>query len=901
MALHQCLPIVRAPCIHNSPRPSTPPRQIQSDESIFYNTSKVKSSILCMQDLLVGVRRHLRARFIKPDEMDNERLSLMEAYKVGCERAFRFYTRTNTISREAFHHKTCKLGIHVNFRISGELFDLLDTNVLGEIDIALFTRGLLPFNEIQSDYGLQLPAKAEVVTRFDQEHRMNQTRLKNLFEKMSVAEVGRLLATKLEAKSIGSADHFRQSFRFFSTTGKIKFEDFRTRLEQLQIFITGSKCRELFEQFDANQDGEIDLTEFTDKLMVRDGFTKAEDHGRNRNTPAPVPPFATENSDSLTMGRVLDLLYQKFEQYRASESDLHRKAFVLIRKSSDITQSDLINSLHRLGLRVSRFVSKSLFEYFDCDYAGVLDLNKVVEGIRRHGKSSETAYARSHTNRVVGKERCEMVMKHMQRSWTMQQIEQMLRGKIEQRTSKSSDCFRQAFRIFKKVNGIKLKEFHTCLRSCGLTLTFEQSEELFNRYDKNKSGDIDLNEFIHGILPPDYTGDQCFLETEGLIESPRTARNEKSIGGHRPENVATFDGSQYWSLDEIEAKIRDKVEQATRKNSDTFRQAYKFFEKTHDITFPEFRDRLLAMGFKLTEAQYQGLFKRYDLNNSNDLDLQEFCFAIKPPDYNGEGDYWSHTDQYRCHKRQQQLDYVNRTKNGLLVLPKFKQKRKFARLNHGQITSSVFGLNKSVDNLQKEPLSTPATLVYPKTLDSETLSSEVNAILSPRTLKAAAELKNAKTENDSKQVYLLCTPRRPSPPPRQNNGAQIDRPSCRIPGTITSQDLLPSKPLINEEERSSKFIAQNAIDLGGQQYKEIAKLRSHHFSKNESGLDVKSRNSALQVAQPQSSLGIRIKRPGKMHDLPRANFTSQANLAILQKRVLQVRRKQHVSVLTSQK
>nr|CCA14270.1 conserved hypothetical protein [Albugo laibachii Nc14] len=912
MALNQCLPIVRAPCIHKFPRPSSPPRQVQSDESIFYNTSIIKSSVSCVQDLLVCIRRQLRAKFIKSDESDNDQLISIDAYKAGCERAFRFYTRTSTISREAFYHKTCKMGIHVNSRICGELFDLLDTNTLGEIDMALFTRGLLPFTEMKSDHDFQLPAKVEAVNRFDQEHRVNQTRLKNLFDKMSVAELGRLLATKLEAKSIGSADHFRQSFRFFSTTGKIKFEDFQARLEQLQIFITLSKCRELFEQFDANQDGEIDLSEFTDKLMVKDGFAKTEDATRSRKAPAVVPPFAIENSESLTLDRVLDLLHQKFEQYISSERDLHRKAFELIRKSSDITLSDLINALHRLGLRVSRPVSKLLFEYFDCDYAGALDLSKLLGGIRRHGKSSEMAHATSNSDRVVGKERCEMVMKHMQRSWTMQQIEQMLRGKIEQRTSKSSDCFRQAFRIFKKVNGIKLEEFHTCLRSCGLTLTFEQSKELFERYDRNNSGDIDLNEFIHGVLPPDYTGHQCFLQPDSPSESQKRTEKKGRVRDVRHHgNEVILDGAEYWSLDDIEAKIRDKVEQATRKNSDTFRQAFKFFEKTHGITLPEFRDRLIAIGFRLTDAQYQGLFKRYDLNNSNDLDLQEFCLAIKPSDYNGEGDYWSHTDQYREHKRQQLLDHVNRTKNGLLVLPRFKQKRKFARYNHKEDstaymehhtngTSSISEINKPMDHTHRESTSTSCTLVYPKTINSENLSPAVNAVLSPRTLKAGAEMKSAQTDNESKQVHLLCTPRRPAPPPRRVSGEESDKTSSTVPIVVADECSRPSMPLNSSEECNNKILthSSDATDLARQQYKEIAKLRSHHFTKNKTGPGVICKKSDLQHAQRQSPFVIRIKRTSNIHDLPRPKFTSQTNLAILQKRVLQVRRKQHMSVST---
>ncbi|GLE08586.1 hypothetical protein PINS_up019871 [Pythium insidiosum] len=48
---------------------------------------------------------------------------------------------------------------------------------------------------------------------------------------------------------------------------------------------------------------------------------------------------------------------------------------------------------------------------------------------------------------------------------------------------------------------------------------------------------------------------------------------------------------------------------------------------------------------------------------------------ILPPDYTGEGDYWSHSDKYHKQRQREKLAYVQRSKNGLLTLPKFDEAR----------------------------------------------------------------------------------------------------------------------------------------------------------------------------------------------------------------------------------
>ncbi|KUF92528.1 hypothetical protein AM588_10003723 [Phytophthora nicotianae] len=230
-----------------------------------------------------------------------------------------------------------------------------------------------------------------------------------------------------------------------------------------------------------------------------------------------------------------------------------------------------------------------------------------------------------------------------------------------------------------------------------------------------------------------------------------------------------------WSLDEIEMRIRDKIMQTTSRSSDTFRQAYKIFKKASHVTMDEFRERLLALGFRLTPAQCLGLFKRYDTDNSNDLDLQEFCLKILPPDYTHDGDHWSHSEKYKKERHRQKLEYVKRSKNGLIMLPKFIESHRFTRGHH---------VSHSFQEMQQE--STPS-------FDSRIEGSSTSGGTRPSTCSSVDEKSPRPT-----------TPKHPrtARPPASSPESSINSrhvPSPRPSGKSTP--LSPTSPLASASPR----------------------------------------------------------------------------------------------------
>ncbi|KAJ0411161.1 hypothetical protein ATCC90586_005018 [Pythium insidiosum] len=783
--------------------------------SVASSVGEVKPSfvpITSVEALLKELRLKLHAMFTALDP----NVPTTNLYDNCSQQAFRFFTTTNTVTPEAFHHKINKLGLHASRRLCFELFELVDQEDLGELTYSTFARRIFlpagyfnftkpapqpptpsrPSSSASSSSsssshrggrptppcspsvratGPTSPSPAMTSPRSralaaaDPSNQSSRSRPRDspnaggddgdahvplVYERLSFEEIERCLSRKLEEKVSRGTDRFRQAFRFFTKSEGITYAEFRQRLSLLQFHLSDRKCREVFEHFDLDKNGTIELAEFTTKL-----FRSEEDETsllrRRAGTPTrevneygnPQPThrlsdFDVEAGSTLTIQQILSKLREKLEQHTSKETDRFRQAFRIFSKSTGITPPEFNAAMVKLGLKLTTRQLEELFELFDFDKSGDLDLNEFVQGVMLDDFSTKHWYTIKDKHKVEESRRAlySMAVQSVQSSWTIAEIEQMLREKIEQRTSKSSDCFRQAFRIFKKVNGIKPSEFHTALETIGLSLDRSQSDILFQRFDKNGSGDIDLDEFIHGVLPPDYTGQQWVAAADEMHREAGLRKKYEAV--HNPERFMNEVEMESWSLDEIEKRIRDKIQQSTSKSSDTFRQAYRIFKKSNHITIDEFRDRLLALGFRLTPAQCEGLFRRYDTDGSNDIDLQEFCMRILPPDYTGEGDYWSHSDKYHKHRQREKLAYVQRSKNGLLTLPKFDEAR--VRYTRGLYDNRTFDDLKDEDGVAG---------------GAELLEAPLDEARAPEAVGPSTP--GRRTSTDSNQPSRPTTPRRP--------------------------------------------------------------------------------------------------------------------------------------------
>jgi hypothetical protein len=119
--------------------------------------------------------------------------------------------------------------------------------------------------------------------------------------------------------------------------------------------------------------------------------------------------------------------------------------------------------------------------------------------------------------------------------WGAEEIEFLLQDKITQRTSKSSDQFRQAFRLFASDGDLTPALFEAQVnKMLGTTVNKKHAMNLFRRYDTDGSGDIDLQEFIAGLMPKDYAPPPAFRKFPRMTDNSNTIQLKFGFSPKKP-------------------------------------------------------------------------------------------------------------------------------------------------------------------------------------------------------------------------------------------------------------------------------------------------------------------------------------------------------------------------------
>ncbi|KAH9085621.1 hypothetical protein Ae201684P_005327 [Aphanomyces euteiches] len=519
------------------------------------------------------------------------------------EKAFRLFTTTDAITPQSFHALLIKFRVAANRQQSYALFNAYDVDCRGTLDRSKFLHGVFQVGTIRRKPPLQQPAQPAVMPTTEP-----PTPQKRVM-------TNRAPPPHKETNNPEPAVPQQRAPVIKPNFGVV-----------------------------------------TDRIAHKPMLTHHHPAREQHETPL---------GENLPFEEIVKRIREKIDQRTSKASDRFRQAFKIFKKASGITSEEFHEGLLQLGFRLTQEQNTLLFSAFDSNHSGDLDLNEFVQGISLDDSSIKFINATLERQRreEARRKRYQLAVESVEQAWTIEDMERKLREKIEQHTSKSSDCFRQAFKIFKKSCGIRRQEFHEALAELGLDLKREHTDKLFAKYDIDGSGDIDLPEFVRGVLPADYTGGTWVAEAD---EMHRLEAERKKL---QPDSYLNRVDITDWSLDTIQMKVREKITQKTTRSSDTYRQVYKIFQKTSGITLVEFRRAMLILGFRLNDAQARGLFSRYDTDHSNTIDLSEFCRHVLPPDYNGDGDHWGHTQEEHRQKAKDAIAYVTLTKNGTVPIP----------------------------------------------------------------------------------------------------------------------------------------------------------------------------------------------------------------------------------------
>uniref|UniRef100_H3GP69 EF-hand domain-containing protein n=1 Tax=Phytophthora ramorum TaxID=164328 RepID=H3GP69_PHYRM len=247
--------------------------------------------------------------------------------------------------------------------------------------------------------------------------------------------------------------------------------------------------------------------------------------------------------------------------------------------------------------------------------------------------------------------------------WDVDKVERKLQEKIQEKTLIAGNfVYQQAYRLLEgnRGEGIDFLSFKEQLRvKFGIILDDSELHLLFDKYDEDRNGTIDLQEFIRRVLPPDYNYGRQWFEVSQLESEEKLARLKHEarqeflacqgqITAGYVDNTGT---ASNWTIEQLMKQIQAKVVQKTPSGEDQYRRAFKMLRSGRDqgIRMNGLQFNLKTkFGIYASDEQMRQLFSICDQDSNGEIDLKEFLQFIDPPAYPDNsrvpGGIWTRSD-----------------------------------------------------------------------------------------------------------------------------------------------------------------------------------------------------------------------------------------------------------------
>eukprot|EP00644_Phytophthora_capsici_P015104 jgi/Phyca11/127741/e_gw1.71.109.1 len=232
--------------------------------------------------------------------------------------------------------------------------------------------------------------------------------------------------------------------------------------------------------------------------------------------------------------------------------------------------------------------------------------------------------------------------------WNADKVERKLQEKIQEKTLIAGNfVYQQAYRLLEgnRGEGIDFPSFREQLRvKFGIILDDSELQLLFDKYDEDGNGTIDLQEFIRRVLPPDYNYGQQWFEVSQVESEERAARLRHEArqeflacqGQPTTGNVNNTGAASNWTIEKLMKHIQAKVVQKTPSGEDQYRRAFKMLRTGRDqgIRMNGLQFNLKTkFGIYASDEQMRELFSMCDQDCNGEIDLKEFLQFVDPPAY----------------------------------------------------------------------------------------------------------------------------------------------------------------------------------------------------------------------------------------------------------------------------
>ena len=192
----------------------------------------------------------------------------------------------------------------------------------------------------------------------------------------------------------------------------------------------------------------------------------------------------------------------------------------------------------------------------------------------------------------------------------IQEMEQMMRDKLQQRTKTGPFQLRKTFKYFDRdgSGGIDFDEFQRAMELMGFAFTDLQQLALFARYDESCSGEVDYSEFVEKVMESDF---------KGVSSGSKKALNALVTSTFQNQQGQALEGDDDSDCDEDELETFRRVE------------VHKLFDLVDAdgsglIDKSEMSCLLTNLGKDLAQEEIDEGFAKLDKDSSGMIDFDEF-------------------------------------------------------------------------------------------------------------------------------------------------------------------------------------------------------------------------------------------------------------------------------------
>lgn len=193
----------------------------------------------------------------------------------------------------------------------------------------------------------------------------------------------------------------------------------------------------------------------------------------------------------------------------------------------------------------------------------------------------------------------------------IEEMEQMMRDKLQQRTKTGPFQLRRTFKYFDRdgSGGIDFSEFQRAMELMGFAFTDLQQLALFARYDESCSGEVDYSNFVQKVMETDFKG------VSGVSKKALGALVSSTFS--HQQGGTSLDGDDDSDIDEEELELFRRTE------------VQKLYDVIDDdgsglIDKEEMICLLNSLGKMIPQDEIDRGFARLDKDSSGHIDFDEF-------------------------------------------------------------------------------------------------------------------------------------------------------------------------------------------------------------------------------------------------------------------------------------